>query len=88
LLALQTNVRSVVCQYVAEEETRAYRPHVTLGRVRPTNRRDLRKVSVALASVTNRTFGSWRVDEFALMQSQLSPQGSQHSTLATFRLGG
>lgn len=50
--------------------------------------RDLRQVSEALAAATERDFGSWRVDEFALMQSKLSPDGSQHSTLATFPLGG
>jgi 2'-5' RNA ligase len=88
LLGLQGNVRGTVAPYVTEQETRAYRPHVTLGRVRPIDRRDLRKVSDALGSVTDRSFGSWRVEEFALMQSQLSPRGSQHSTLATFRLGG
>ena len=88
LLALQASIRDAVAPYVTEQETRAYRPHVTLGRVGPINRRDLRKVSDGLASVTDRAFGSWRVDEFALMQSQLSPQGSQHSTLATFPLGG
>ena len=88
LLALQAGVGGAVSPWVAEQEMRPYRPHVTLGRVRPINRRDLRKVSDALESVTDRTFGSWSVEEFALMQSKLSPHGSQHSTLATFRLGG
>ena len=88
LLALQGDVRKAVQPWVAKEETRAYRPHVTLGRVRPINRRDLRKVSDAIAARTERPFGSWKVDEFALRQSKLSPHGSQHSTLATFPLGG
>lgn len=88
LLALQSDVHKAVQPWAAEEETRAYRPHVTLGRVRPINRRELRKVSDAIAAVTERAFGSWKVDEFALMQSKLSPHGSQHSTLATFPLGG
>lgn len=88
LLALQSDVRKAVQPWIAEEETRAYRPHVTLGRVRPINRRDLRKVSDAIASVTERAFGSWKVDGFMLMQSKLSPHGSQHSTLATFPLCG
>jgi 2'-5' RNA ligase len=86
--ALQADVNSSVRSFVAEQETRAYKPHVTLGRVRPVKARDLRQVSDALATATERGFGSWRVDEFALMQSKLSPQGSQHSTLATFPLGG
>jgi RNA 2',3'-cyclic 3'-phosphodiesterase len=88
LLPLQSDVRKAVQPWIAEEETRAYRPHVTLGRVRPINRRDLRKVSDAIASVTERAFGSWKVGGFMLMQSKLSPHGSQHSTLATFPLCG
>jgi RNA 2',3'-cyclic 3'-phosphodiesterase len=85
--ALQADVKNSVRSFVAEQETRAYKPHVTLGRVRPVKARDLRQVSDALAAATERGFGSWRVYEFALMQSKLSPHGSQHSTLATFPLG-
>ena len=88
LLALQSDVRMTVQPWVTEQETRAYRAHVTLRRVRPINRRDLRRVSDAIACLTERAFGSWKVYEFALMQSKLSPHGSQHSTLATFPLGG
>ena len=86
--ALQADVKNSVQPFMAEQETRAYKPHVTLGRVRPVKGRDLRRVSDALAAATEQDFGSWRVDEFALMQSKLSPDGSQHSTLATFPLGG
>ena len=86
--ALQAEVKNSVKLFVSEQETRAYRPHVTLGRVRPMKGRDLRRVSDALAAATARAFGSWLVDAFALMQSKLSPHGPQHSTLATFPLGG
>lgn len=86
--ALQANVKKAVRPFVTEQETRAYSPHVTLGRVRPVKRRDLRQVSAALACAEERTFGAWHVSEFTLMQSKLSPRGSQHSTLATFLLGG
>jgi 2'-5' RNA ligase len=85
--ALHADVKDSVRSFTAEQEARAYKPHVTLGRVRPVKARDLRQVSDALASVSDRAFGSWQVDEFALMQSKLSPHGSQHSTLATFPLG-
>lgn len=86
--ALQAEVKNAVRPFVAEQETRAYKPHVTLGRVRPAKPRELRQVSDALASTANCTFGAWHTEEFSLVQSKLSPRGSQHSTLATFRLGG
>ena len=84
LKALQADVHATVMQWEREPETRAYHPHLTLGRVRPIRPRELRNVSQALAAITPKPFGEWQVDEFALMQSKLSPHGAQHSVLATF----
>ena len=86
LKALQADVHASVLQWEREPETRAYRPHLTLGRVRPIKPHELRKVSHALAAVTPEPFGEWEVHEFTLMQSKLSPHGAQHSVLATFHL--
>jgi RNA 2',3'-cyclic 3'-phosphodiesterase len=86
LKALQADVHASVIRWESEPETRAYRPHLTLGRVRAIKAQELRKVSQALAAVTPEPFGEWKVDEFALMQSKLSPHGAQHSVLATFHL--
>src|SRR5258705_9054291 len=79
------DVRTAVGPWLEEAETRAYRPHLTLGRVRPVKSRELRKVSEGVARASGE-FGSWRVEEFHLMQSTLSPHGAQHSVLATFAL--
>jgi 2'-5' RNA ligase len=86
LKALQADVHAGVLQWQREPETRGYRPHLTLGRVRPIKPRELRKVSQALADIVVESFGTWDVTEFALMQSKLSPHGAQHSVLATFQL--
>jgi RNA 2',3'-cyclic 3'-phosphodiesterase len=88
LKALQSAAHAAVIEWEQEPETRAYRPHLTLGRVRPIKPRELRQVSQALAAVVAESFGTWDVIEFALMQSKLSPHGAQHSVLATFRLQG
>lgn len=85
LKALQADVHATAIQWARDPEDRAYRPHLTLGRVRPSKPRELRKVSRALA-VSGESFGEWEVREFALMQSKLSPHGAQHSVLATFPL--
>jgi len=86
LTGLQADVRTAVRPWVQEEETRKYRPHLTLGRVRPLKPRDLRKVSAVLAEGESGDFGEWAVEAFHLMQSKLSPHGAQHSVLATFPL--
>lgn len=86
LKALQADAHASVVQWEKEPESRPYRPHLTLGRVRPAKPRELRKVTQALASVESADFGKWRATEFSLMQSKLSPHGAQHSVLATFPL--
>jgi len=85
LKKLQSAIDAAVRPWLEEAEARAYRPHLTLGRVRPIKPRDLRRISNALAQATCE-FGRWPVEEFHLMQSKLSPHGAQHSVLATFAL--
>lgn len=86
LKELQKEVHGSVAQWEEKPETRAYRPHLTLGRVREMKLRELRQVSKALEEATAERFGEWKVEEFVLMQSKLSPHGAQHSVLATFPL--
>lgn len=86
LQALQSDVRARVIQWEKEPESRPYHPHLTLGRARPMKARELRKCSEALAAFAPKPFGEWRVHDFALVQSKLSPHGAQHSVLASFPL--
>lgn len=88
LKALQSDVAEVMRPWAAKEESRKYQPHLTLGRVRDIPAREVRKVAAALAHTGAGDFGKWRVTEFVLMQSKLSPHGAQHSVLASFRLSG
>jgi 2'-5' RNA ligase len=66
-------------------EQRAYRPHITVARGRPVIPSGFRERAEAAAE------GSWpgpafRVGEFVLVQSRLSPKGSQYTTLRRFPL--
>jgi 2'-5' RNA ligase len=61
-------------------EARPFSPHVTLGRVR-VPRRDP-ALAEALAGGEGREFGRVRVGRVALMQSRLSPKGSEYTELA------
>jgi RNA 2',3'-cyclic 3'-phosphodiesterase len=86
LKALQADLHGGLRQWEQDPETRPYHPHLTLGRVRPIGSRELRSVSEVLATITPEPFGEWPVNDFALMQSKLSPHGAKHSVLATFHL--
>lgn len=62
-------------------ETRAFSPHVTLGRVREPRRQP------GLAEVLRGgAFGRQRVDRLCLMQSTLSPRGARYDELAAVAL--
>ena len=60
-------------------ETRAFAPHVTLGRVR-VPRRDP-ALATALAAAGARTFGRLTVGRVSLMRSDLSRRGARYTEL-------
>ena len=70
-----------------EPQERAIRAHLTLGRVKDRMPRNLRELAVRMESVPAPEFGRWQVTELHLMRSELSPDGSRHTCLATMRLG-
>jgi len=69
------------------EETRAFRPHLTIGRVK---KEYVGRVSFAekLKSWKETEFGEWTVDHLDLMRSELLPQGARHTCLARIPLLG
>ena len=70
-------------------ERRAFRPHVTLGRVRdgaPVPQR--RAVAEALARAAVEEGAMLPVERIALIRSVLTPGGSEYTRLRSARLGG
>ena len=77
-------VRQTAQPFAQHEEARDFNGHVTLGRLRRPNRR----IENALRQVLAPSFPKWTVREFELIRSELSPQGSRYTTLATIPLRG
>jgi 2'-5' RNA ligase len=71
-----------------EVETRAFHPHLTLGRVKTRRRDEARRIAAAVRQVTVPRASSWRVDSVDLMRSQLASGGAVYSTLASVPLDG
>src|SRR5688572_8895208 len=78
LTELTNAVRQVTQSFGGREENRAFNAHVTLARMR----RPLQGLGAALGKVALPAFEAWRVTEFALIRSELSPHGSRYTTLA------
>jgi len=66
-------------------EDRPFSAHVTLGRVREPRRDPA--LTVALAAGAEKDFGRFRVEQMALMRSDLSPRGARYTLLASWPLG-
>jgi 2'-5' RNA ligase len=79
---IETETRA--CGFPAED--REFHPHLTLGRVRRANARELRGVGKALAEFRGGIEGAWTVREIDLMQSDLSPTGSTYTCLGSVKL--
>jgi 2'-5' RNA ligase len=88
LRALQKSIAAITAPWCAREEDREYLPHLTLGRVREAKSRVGRMIRDALAKANAGNLGEWTAADFALMASELSPEGARHSVLASFRLLG
>jgi 2'-5' RNA ligase len=68
-------------------ERRAFRPHVTLGRVR-ARRADGNSDLALLARDGDRDFGAAAVARVILYRSELGRGGARHTALASFALAG
>lgn len=66
-------------------ETRPFRPHLTVARVRGAKRGDWRG---ALARVAEDRLGELAVDRYHLYESQLGPGGAIYRKLSTWELSG
>ncbi len=62
-----------------EPEDRAFRPHLTIGRVKST--RGLKPLLKDLRGYMDREFGKITVSEMVLVKSTLKPEGAEYETI-------
>jgi len=84
-LSLQKAVENQAADVGFPPETRSFKPHLTLGRVRSSRG----KGSLAQTVEDHRDveIGSFRVNEVYLFKSELKPSGAVYTKLQTFPLG-
>jgi 2'-5' RNA ligase len=87
LESLQKSVNAGLLAVGCVAEDRPFHPHLTIGRARDLNATGRKAMAEALAAEQDRDLGQWQVDNIALMQSMLSPQGAAYETLQSITLG-
>ncbi len=86
LEALSRDVNRALSVIGFEPETRPFRPHLTLGRVRDhiaTRERAGLEVAVGKVEVPE---SAWRTSQISLVRSHLLADGARHDVVATFPL--
>ena len=71
-----------------ETEDRPFHPHLTLGRTKTTQPRELQALGPAIRALLATDWGSWQVRGVNLMKSELSPEGARHTSLLDVPLAG
>lgn len=85
LNALAGDIQAAMQALGFQSEARGFSAHLTLGRIKFPRPDDA--LTRALDSLKDNAFGTMRVAEIHLFQSQLHPEGSIYSKLATHALG-
>lgn len=89
LINLQRAIFSALQLLDLHLEKRRFAPHITIARIRASNRRGSRP-DISSWLETNRAFGSksFNVTEFHLFSSELRPSGAIYRSVATYPLLG
>lgn len=86
LLDLHARLDQQTRSWGSHEETREFNPHLTLGRIKTGGSAGFRGLGDAIKDFPSEPLGTWTVRQVLLIQSRLTSQGSQYSTLAEARL--
>jgi 2'-5' RNA ligase len=84
LAALAASIESACEPLGIAAERRDYRPHLTLARVRTP--KPLFELKRAIAELPDDRFGDFQSTEYHLFSSELRPQGTVYTKLATYSL--
>ena len=86
LSALHRTVEETLEAIGFDRESRAFRPHLTLGRVR--SGRGIDDLARRVRESLGLSLGSFTVDHLTLFRSDLGPTGARYTAQRTFPFGG
>jgi 2'-5' RNA ligase len=84
-LSLQKAVENRAAEVGFPPETRPFKPHLTLGRIRSSKGKA--SLAQAVENLRDVEIGSYPVNEVYLFKSELKPSGAVYTKLQTFPMG-
>jgi RNA 2',3'-cyclic 3'-phosphodiesterase len=85
LASLATATEEATIRIGAERETKPFRPHLTLARIRDSGV-TLAPLRQAIAALNSQDFGEFQAESFSLFLSRMGPSGSIYTQLAEIPL--
>jgi len=84
-IKLQKDIDGSMAELGFEKEDRAFKPHLTIGRIRSPKNKDI--LVRELTTLKEVYFGKIEVKNIALMKSELKPSGAEHTMLSEILIG-
>ena len=84
IISLQKNIETGMENFGFKPEEREFHPHLTLGRIKYVT--DKQFFKELIQNYANVFFQEHIIDSFHLIESRLTPQGPQYTTLHTYGL--
>ncbi|HLA42343.1 MAG TPA: RNA 2',3'-cyclic phosphodiesterase [Aggregatilineales bacterium] len=84
LQALRGSVENHIAPLGYPTETRPFHPHLTLGRVKTQNSREMMSIGQVIRETEIGEIGKLTCDAVHVMQSTLTPSGAQYQSLASY----
>ena len=81
LADLQRSIAEKVVPFIERSESRPFRPHLTIGRIKHPDRKATRLLGRLIKEVTLPSVDEWQVQEVELIKSEISSLGAIHTTL-------
>jgi len=86
LALLHRQIDQAVTAFAEKPGDECFVGHITLGRFKQIKRAEAERLARFLGAAAATRYGSWQVQTVELIQSELSAQGSQYTTLDVFPL--
>jgi len=88
LMKLQAAIHAHASGFGDNNETRAFHPHLTIGRIKRDAFRQARRVGEMVKDNPSGSLGEWTARAVSVMRSELTPKGPVYTELASLTLGG